>query len=99
MIWPFLFYVCLVFITMFQKIRERAINEKMRETFFWVILTNIDLNNVCLRGEMASNFGFNDARKLPKTVLESSTKSNGSLISYTNARKLIFSVKKQPKMI
>ena len=70
---------------MLQEIRERAINEKMRETFFWVILTNINLNNVCLRGEMASNFGLNDARKLPKTVLESSTKSNGSLISYTNA--------------
>ena len=85
MIWPFLFYICLVFKTMLQEIRERAINEKMRETFFWVILTNIDLNNVCLRGEMASNFGFNDARNLPKTVLESSTKSNGILISYTNA--------------
>ena len=33
-VWPFLFYICLVFRTGFRKIRERAINEKMRETYF-----------------------------------------------------------------
>ena len=36
-IWPFLLYVCLVLKTVFHKIRERALFEKMRETFSVII--------------------------------------------------------------
>ena len=76
---------------MFQKIRERAINEKMRETFF-DYLNHYKLRNVCLRGEMATNLGSNHTRKIPEIVFESSTISNECLFTNTNAKNIFLSV-------
>ena len=54
-----------------------------------------NLHNICLRGEI----GFNDVKKIPKTVLEISTKSNWGIISYTSATDLFLSVKKQLEIV
>ena len=71
----------------------------MRETFFFDNFNHYNQHNVCLGGEMALNLALNDARKILRTVLKSSTKSNMSLISCTNANNLFLNDKKQLEII
>ena len=62
-------------------------------------LNHYDQHNVCLRGEMDSNLALNDTRKILRTVLKSSIKSNMALLSSSNANNFFLSDKKQLQVI